>query len=564
MKNLLLINIILLFYLPGSYAQSNEQYRNPVDGEILLAGTYGELRPNHFHTGIDIKTQSTGKNIYSIEKGYVSRINISPFGYGKAVYIDHPDGNTSVYAHLSTFSDKIEKYIRKKQYENNKYVINVLLDSTEIPVEKGEIIGLSGNSGLSFGPHLHFEIRNTISEIPINPLKFVKIHDNIPPKFKSLSVQFVNNNVIDNTNKLFIPLNNTTSKINDIQIHNDKVILGIEAFDKVNNSNNICGLYQIKMFVDSVLYCHIVFDSISFYKMHYINSFIDYYENSTKKLWIQRLYKSKNNNLNIYKAIINDGIIEFDSLNNNHKIKMIIEDFYKNTNELYFNIHYTPAGEQKKYQECDYNIKLSDSLEINLENVKINFPDSLFIEDNYCITINYDRLNKQSKYSGVLHLGNYTDIGLKKYSLSIKPEITENTIINKLLIAYINNNNKIISLGGHIVDDYLQVKTNKFGKYIVLCDTVPPNIKPVNIYDNADLRNKNQISFKITDNLSGIKEYKGYIDGKWVLFEYEPKNNTITYNFDNEIKKSDIAHNLLLLVTDDRENITTFIASFYY
>ena len=187
-----LVYILCFFLVKLFYCQKVDEinFGSPIGIPIALSGNFGELRTNHFHTGLDIKTNgSQNYRIYAIDSGYVSRINISHWGYGKAIYVDHPSGYTSVYAHLNRFPEKIEKIIRKKQYDLNKQIIEYYLDSSQILVSKGEVIAYSGNSGSSSGPHLHFEIRETQSEHPVNPQKFnFKIIDSKPPIISNIKI----------------------------------------------------------------------------------------------------------------------------------------------------------------------------------------------------------------------------------------------------------------------------------------------------------------------------------------------------------------------------------------
>ncbi|MCR5013229.1 MAG: M23 family metallopeptidase, partial [Bacteroidales bacterium] len=190
MKRLAFILILLTSVIIGRAQQTFPQYRSPLDIPIYLSATFAELRSNSFHAGIDIKTQGVeGKKVYAVADGYVSRIGVSPFGYGNVVYITHNDGYTSVYAHLQRFNKAIGNYVKDYQYRNKKFTSTIYPSKETFPIKAGDIIGFSGNTGGSFGPHLHFEIRHTASEKPVNPLYFgFDIKDDVRPNIKGVSV----------------------------------------------------------------------------------------------------------------------------------------------------------------------------------------------------------------------------------------------------------------------------------------------------------------------------------------------------------------------------------------
>mgnify|MGYP000474372297 CR=1 FL=1 len=310
LKSFLLI-VMLLTYT-STIAQD---YSAPLNFRMLLSGTFGELRGNHFHAGIDIKTEGVeGQKVYSIADGYISRIKVSTWGYGKVLYITHPEtGHTSVYAHLQSFSAKIDSIVKKKHYQKESFEINFYPNANTIQIKKGEVIALSGNSGGSGGAHLHFEIRDTKTEHPINPLQFgFNIADNIPPTLSKLKIYAFDTTLIDGYNK---------SKIINIKKTNNKYAidenpkisgsfgLGISTYDKSNDSYNKNGVYSIKLCVDTNICYKFTVDELDFSTSRFINAHIDYAEKKESKNKYHRCYKLPNNKLTNYSNLINDGII---------------------------------------------------------------------------------------------------------------------------------------------------------------------------------------------------------------------------------------------------------------
>ena len=301
------ITILLLsVFINDLKSQGNQNF--VMDLPINLSGTFGELRTNHFHSGIDIKTNRVeGLNIYSYEKGYISRIQVSTYGYGKAIYITHPDGKITVYAHLSKFSEKIQNYVKDIQYKRKKFAIKVYPKESEILIEKNEIIGYSGNTGSSSGPHLHFELRDK-NNMPVNPLKYrnIEIIDTIIPSLKGVyykELKYNNGKLEDNYSRFkkikFIE-NDNGKYLTDTIYTNAVIGFGVNSFDLMNNSNNVYGLNKIITKINDSVNFKINFDKFSFDEWTYINTYVDYAYFKRTNDKIQKLYIENINPLNLY------------------------------------------------------------------------------------------------------------------------------------------------------------------------------------------------------------------------------------------------------------------------
>ncbi|MFH2095710.1 MAG: M23 family metallopeptidase [Bacteroidota bacterium] len=556
------MSLCWLFFVPLTFFAQNpvSDYQLPLAPPALLSATFGELRTNHFHAGIDFKTnQETGKEVFAVSDGYISRIRVSPWGYGKTLYINHPDGYTSVYAHLSSFSNKIEKYSTEKQYEKQKFQIDITIPENQLPVRKGEIIALSGNTGSSAGPHLHFEIRETDSEFPVDPLRFFKsITDDIPPVITAL---YLYDN--EGENKKIYP----AVYKEDHYILNETVIiepnagLGLETYDNVSGSSNKCGVKSILLMLDSMVIYEFDIRRFSYAETRYINSHMDYEEKSLRNTEIHKLFLEPGNLLNNYNTIVDNGLLDpGDTIL--HKAYCTVTDFRDNQTTLAFLIKMT-GNTNRSTTPVKYQLIFDEDYRFENKLLKVFIPANALYKNIKKLKI--DTIARLPKCISSIYTIHSSSVPLhKKMKIAIHPDSIDFHILDKVIIARVNEKNKIISCGGNPENGYITEDVDRFGNYCLMADTIPPKIKPLNIYKDAWFVNDKTIKIQVTDNLSGIDVYDGFIDGKWVLFEYEPKQNLIFYNFDNRIEQTGKQHRLNIEVKDERKNIASYKTTFYY
>ena len=569
-KKLSLLFYSLLF-TSFTYSQINNENINfcsPVDFPIYLSGNFGEIRSTHFHAGIDIKTQGViGKKIYAVEEGYVSRIKISVNSYGKTIYINHPNGYTTVYGHLSKFNSKIEKLVKDIQYQNNEFEINYFPKQNDLPVKKDEVIGFSGNTGSSEGPHLHLEVRETINQIPVNPLFFnFDVIDNIAPVLYSLFIYPLNkNSKVNNCSEIEhfkLKKDSVSYSIVDTnQIYlSGEIGFGIEMYDYLNNSRNRCGIYALSVYIDSLLIYNHSIDKFSFHETGYVKSHIDYAEKVRSKKTIHKTFIDPNNNLSIYKSNLNRGIYTFDK-DTSYNISLIATDVYGNKSELsFYTIGQLPDLPTPVIPDSINGIFMNWETENVFEGdeIKIIIPERSLFDTLY---FKYFKSKPTVKaYSNVHHIHDvYTPLN-KGYSLSIKildlpSELSEKAFIAEILEEEIN------SIGGELINGHIVSEVKTFGDFIVLVDTISPEIKPLSDFNN--IKGK-EIKFLITDDLSGVKSYNGYIDNNWALFEYDQKNDLLFYIMDSKRIEKNNEHELELFVIDNNNNISTYYTTFYW
>ena len=570
-RSFLLMNFICLsLFGQAPIEYPKDYFRSPMDIDLRLSGNFGEIRSNHFHSGIDIKTNSQeGFKIYAVADGYVSRIKVSPWGYGKALYITHPNGFVSVYAHLLDYGDSIEKYVRKEQYRAQSFEIERFPKKGEIPVKKGTVIAHSGNTGSSGGPHLHFEIRDEKSEHPINPLLFgMPVSDNTRPTLNRLYLYHFPDTIFQESvcDKNTLPQKYDLIKVNDSEyrIKNNPTLklsknagFGIDAFDTQSGTSNKNGIYSIELFLDDEQIYYHEMDRFSFDESRYINSHIDYFEQKKNHKNIVQSFVARNNKLNIYNHVKDNGIINL-SDSAIHQVKYLLKDHSGNSATLLFNVTKDLNIKETVPSECVavYNCKTANRFET--PHVKIFFPEDAFYEDlRFNYKMSTDTFKNCLSPTHTVHDELFPVHA--KYDLSIKtgslaPELQKKALIVRLY------NGKIISEGGMYENDYVKTETKYFGNFSVMIDTVPPTIKPINIYPNKNMADSKTIAIKVGDNLSGVDLYRATIDGNWVLMEYEPKQALLFYTFDKSISKG--KHTFSLEVRDERKNSSTYNATF--
>jgi len=579
MKPGIRINTGILFFLfiyPFSCLLAQENYprnyfRSPIDTVLKLAGNFGEIRPNHFHAGMDIRTGNhEGMKVYAVADGYVSRIKISGIGYGKVLYITHPNGFVSVYAHLSKFNDTIGKYIRKAQYSKESFEVELFPKPNELPVKKSDLIALSGNTGNTAGPHLHFEIRDEKTEFIINPLFFgFDIKDDVKPKITAAYIYPVDEKSRVNNQNSFkqLPFSGKSGEYKtlptDIVTVSGNIGCGIEVWDTESNSSNHNAVFSIELLMDGKRIYYSEMDKFSFDQSRGVNSHIDYVEKKIHGRSIQKSFVAKNNKLNIYKELKNRGIMSFmnDSI---HNMTYVIKDYFGNTSTLKFKLKGSSTSYDKNTPAASKYTAIFHCEEPNqfkTQNCSMSLPANILYEDlRFQYSVSNDSVKKGS-IAPIFHIHNDLVPVHSYYTLALKPNNPlPERLQKKALIVSVSPGGGKHSEGGEWKDGFITTQTRIFGNFTIALDTVPPYIKPKNISKGKDLSKQRTIEIIAGDNLSGLKSYPAYIDDKWVLMEYEPKKNLLYYTFDSSIKKG--KHTFLIEVKDERGNASTFKANF--
>lgn len=541
--------------------EADLNFASPIRIDPRLSANFGELRKNHFHSGLDYRTEGRiGLPVYAVEDGVISRIFVSSYGFGKALYIDHPNGYTSVYAHLDKFIPEIEAFVKTTQYVNESYSLNEFPNKEVFSIKKGDLIGFSGNSGSSGGPHLHFEIRETKSEKIVNPLgiQFIPIADSIPPKIKSVIIY-----QIDTIKQVFVPsifksINPNSIDVNDIILVPKYFFIGVETADYMPNSMNEYLPKCISAAVDNITYFNFIMEKFAFSETRYINSTIDYSLFTSQNREVIRAYKDPNNKLSLLSNMNTNGIITInDSLP--HSLTLEVSDCNGNAHHIEFrykhgaaNLKTPPLLNQKKalYINKSNTYKTQNSI------IKIN-SDALY----QSLLIDYEEKDF-IMHSPLIKVGSNQQALQKEFEISIKSKLPEE-MAEKAFIAR-GTPNDFSSIGGHYKNGVITSTSSSFGYFYVDIDTIAPTTKP-----NFDLNKKfskipETLNFTITDDKTGVNAYDAYIDGKWTIAEYDFKQSLIKVSVDDTRISKHQEHFLELYTSDEVGNTNYFSCTFYY
>ncbi len=538
-----------------------DYFRSPVNHPIRLSGTFGELRPNHFHAGIDIKPlKGVGDPILAVAEGYVSRVKVSSRGYGNCLYINHPNGYTSVYAHLKEFPDSLAAYIKKLQYERQTFEIELFPDPYVFNFQKGEQIGKLGISGRSFGPHLHFEIRDSRTERPINPLLFgLKVADTVKPKLHQLKVYSLDPDLQTLSAKKY----NLTEGKSNYYISGDTLVVGawrvglaLKAFDHMNGVTNWNGPFSIQMSVDDIPTFSFQMETFDFEETRYLNAHLDYKERLTKKSYFHRCFRLPGNRLSIYDEPINEGVIPLE-IGRAKKVEFLVKDVAGNEAKLRVFIRRGKVTPTENNRVFNYIIPYDAPASILTGGAEFHFPEGSFYETTY---LHYHSSAETSSriYSDIHSIGEKTTPVHKNFDIRILPNDIPEEVRDKALIARCQDQNLLTSLGGKWENGMLVARTRTLGDYCITTDITPPTITPLNV--KSVMGKGHRMTFRIKDDFSGLKSYSATVDGEWILMEFDEKNALLYHKFDGSIPKG--KHSLVVTITDMRDNVKTYKKEF--
>lgn len=537
----------------GMSQNSEKLYTCPLKIAYRISGTYGELRGNHYHAGLDMGTSGEENiEVHSADDGWVSRVKVGPYGYGRALYIDHPDGHTTVYGHLNGFATKIDSVIRREQYAKQSFDVQLFIEKGKIPVKRDEVVAYSGNTGGSGGPHLHFEVRDTKTEEPLNPMRFIETAtDNVPPTLFGIKIYALSPDaqVAGGKNDRYLPLAQTNGKTIDAI---GKIGIGIHCTDYVEKGGRPCGIIEINLYDGDDLVYHSRVDHFPFDLNKHVNSHIDFKESVSNKRFVQKSFVSPGNKLPIYGNVKTPTMI---GEGETHKMRYEVMDFAGNKSILHFTLRgRRNAALGEKAKPKGYLVEWEKTWTKDTLGVDVLIPHHSLYEDSY---IDISRTNRGATLPAAYTIGD-TGIPMQK-SMVVTMSVPEKWkgMGSKVFVGRMTNKGMSYAGGDMSVDTgaenvtLISARVSQFGTYSIDIDTIAPN---VNVRNKSTLLRKDSwIYIGVGDDKSGVGKYNVWIDGKWEVFEYDYKNARLKAQISYlKIKRG--SHTLRAEVTDSCGN----------
>jgi len=561
MRPMLTVLLLYGFYFAvGQQSYPKGYFRNPLNIPISLSGNFGELRPNHFHMGIDIKTaQRENLPVYAAAEGYVSRIKIEPGGFGRAIYITHPNGYTTLYAHLNNFAAKIDAFVKQQQYALESWKVELQVRPDLLPVKQGDFIAYSGNTGGSQAPHLHFEIRRTEDDMNLNPLLFgLPLKDNVRPRILRFAVYDRTRSVYEQTPRIAAAkasAGNYISSPSVVKIGSPLVSFAITAFDAHTGSSNLNGIYSATLYVNDAEEESFTMNNISYNDTRYLNAHIDYRYKTLSGSYLQHLSELPGFFGSIYSDGDSKGVIDI-SDGNIYDVLVVVRDAAGNKSQLKTRVQFDPkvplsppaAGkifyplmlEGSENENCEFFIGekcLYDSVHISYKNTVSGEPDVL--SDVHTIGATYIPLQDS-------------------FLVRIAPDLSFTESDRPFTVMQWTNGGKSAVQKVQWQERWASAKFRDFGNFQLVRDTVTPEIT-LSFSDWADLSRATRITFNVRDNLQSVKNVRPELDGKWLRFTND-KNRSFIYQFDEKCLTG--PHVLKISAEDEAGNKTTVSYNF--
>lgn len=545
--------------LPVSYPKG--YFRNPLDIPIQLIANFGELRPNHYHMGLDIRTnQRENLPVYAAAEGYVSKIKIEKGGFGRAIYITHPNGFTTLYAHLNNFFPALHEFVVSKQYKDEKWEQDFKLLPGQFPVTKGQFIAYSGNTGGSSGPHLHFEIRDSKTENNLNPWLFdMGLPDNVPPSVYRLYYYDRRFSTYEST-PLPIAISggsghySTVNKV--VVLSSPKISFGITAEDKTSTASHNFGIYEASLTIDDTLRSLFRMNDISYNETRYLNAAIDYKTRLNDGPFIQHLSRLPGNRCSIFPGLgngvftINDTAV--------HRVYIEVKDAAGNRSVMQFYCRYSQS--QPKFSRPDIHaVSFAPNVE-NLfasEEIVAAFSPIAFYDTVYFMHKS-EPANESNAVSASHDLHHYSVPVHDSFSIRIKSNVCLKSELENRVVMKMAGKKKTEIVKGIWKGSWMEARFKSFGKFTLLLDTIAPKVSASGWVNGANLSSRKGFAILAQDNLGNVKMVNGYVDGKWILFS--KKDNLFIHTFDDRIAPG--KHELVIKAEDEAGNVAEKVFTF--
>ena len=550
--------LLIFFSFKQVFSQSKPYpkgyFRYPLAIAPKLNANFGEMRPNHFHMGLDLFTERReNMPIYAAADGYVARVKIEPGGFGRAIYLNHPNGFTTLYAHMNDFMPELEQYVKAKQYEKESWMQELDIPAGKFPVKKGDFIGYSGNTGGSQGPHVHFEIRETASQNCLNPLLFgFPIADNVPPDLSRLAIYDRNQSTYEQKPAVYslVKKGGAYQTAGIIKVNTDKIVLALQATDRMTGVPNPNGIFSVALFEGNRQLGGFVIDNVGYDETRYLNAHIDYWTKLSGGSYLQYIFPLDGDKLMIYENKPSEKYILLKDTTV-HNFRLEVRDPYGNLSEAKFSIQRSSRINLPRPRSGQ--LMLPDQINIyETDQIQVVIPEKGIYDSIYFThsvrakagSIGFSAIHDLQTYQVPVH-GMFT-VQLKSDSAIPYP------LRDRMLIRKITKTDTDVRKANWALGWYTAT-FREFGSFQLIADDIPPQIGVSGITDGANASKSARIVVSVTDNNNAIRNFRAELDGKWLMFSQ--KGRTFTYKFDEHCLPGN--HLLKLSVEDEAGNATT-------
>ncbi|KMQ66877.1 metalloendopeptidase [Chryseobacterium angstadtii] len=550
-KAIFIICFISTIALPAQKNYPQNYFRNPLNIPMQLAANFGAVRSNHFHMGLDLRTNSQENlSVLAAADGYVSRIKVERYGFGNAVYITHPNGYTTLYAHLNTYYDKLDEFVKERQYKEEKWEQDITFSPGQFPVAKGQLIALSGNTGGSAGPHLHFEIRDTKTEECINPLLFgFNIPDSISPTISGFYWYDRRFSTYEpGANGVAVKKAGGLYTTDVVQVSSPTISLAIKAVDKANQGFNL-GIYHAELLMDDRLIYSFSIDQVSYDDTRDINGCIDYTRFTRDKMSIQHLSSLPGMTLKNYSQPDLNGLITLQD-EDIHNIEIVLKDVNGNTSRLKTKIRLNKTSD--KVSPSGKVVMPNEGKTITTENAEISFSKNAVYD-----AVNFQMSEKSSPNADgisntIILQSPYIPVR-DDYTLKIKPnrKLTGEEKGKAIVLFDYASDTKVIK--GKWDGDRMEVQFNRLGTATLLLDQSLPSVSQG--WKDGTLVNSSTLRLSGKTKIGDIVSFRAELDGKWLRFARV--KDDFVYVFDEKCPKASGLHTLKVTTINTAGNTNT-------